>query len=252
MPVNKLLAALLIILLVTAVAIACYLVYRIIVKRREAAEPVTPAEEKEIVVEPIQRYIWDKDELAWVQASEPKPEEPSGKASPDSSAGVRQDPGKGVGAKPSSATAASTAQTQKQTTTTAPQSEQKAAARKQTLPMAGKKQPDEQESADLYSGTVELLISPPLSLTSVRRFNERLTQLRQTHKVEVMNVEQSRSEGITMQLYMRAPVKLVKILGSLPEVDTVSTGFNKFRGVKPEQPAVAKSSARRIIIRLKS
>jgi hypothetical protein len=124
-------------------------------------------------------------------------------------------------------------------------------AQKEIAPVKDKGSDDKQESLALYKGTVELVLSPPLTLTAVRRFNEHLTYLRHNHQVEILNLEQSRSKGIQIQLFIPTPIKLVKILQSLQEVDTVSDGHNKFNGINPERYSRVKPGLRRITVRFK-
>ena len=125
------------------------------------------------------------------------------------------------------------------------------AVQKQIAPIKDKGSDDKQESLALYKGTIELVLSPPLSLTAVRRLNEHLIHLRRTHNVEVLNLEQSRYEGIKIKLFLHTPIKLVKILQSLPEVDTVLDGFGKFNVMNPERDRGAKQSSKRITVKLK-
>jgi hypothetical protein len=69
-PLNTWLTILLTVAIIVAVGLACYLLFRIMVKRRGLAEPVTAVQAEKVTTEPSARYIWDKNKLAWVQAAE--------------------------------------------------------------------------------------------------------------------------------------------------------------------------------------
>ena len=70
-PIGTWLTPLLILTLLAAVGLACYLLFRTRLKRRKVAEPVTAVQTQKIEAEPRARYVWDSDKLAWVQATEP-------------------------------------------------------------------------------------------------------------------------------------------------------------------------------------
>ena len=70
-PLNTWLTALLILLVVVAVGMACYLLLRIMAKRRRLTKPVAAVQEDKVVAEPRLPYVWDKTKLSWVQAAKP-------------------------------------------------------------------------------------------------------------------------------------------------------------------------------------
>ena len=70
-PLNTWLTALLILLLVVALGMACYLLFRTMSKRRRLTKPVAAVQEDKVVAEPRLPYVWDKTKLAWVQAAKP-------------------------------------------------------------------------------------------------------------------------------------------------------------------------------------
>lgn len=87
---NTWLTILLTVAIIVAVGLVCYLLFRIMVKRRRLAEPVTAVQAEKIEPEPRARYIWDSDKLAWVQATEPTTGGSPQKVPVKSKAGVQQ------------------------------------------------------------------------------------------------------------------------------------------------------------------
>jgi hypothetical protein len=69
-PVNTWLITFLTILLIGAAGLACYLLFRIVVRRRKLKRNFTAVEKETAIEEPRAIYVWDKDKLAWVQAAE--------------------------------------------------------------------------------------------------------------------------------------------------------------------------------------
>jgi len=89
-PLSTWLTALLILLLVVAVGIACYLLFRTMAKRRRLTKPVAAVQADKIVAEPRLPYVWDKTKLAWVPALEPAPTRSPQEAPAKSAAKVQQ------------------------------------------------------------------------------------------------------------------------------------------------------------------
>jgi DNA-binding response OmpR family regulator len=67
----------------------------------------------------------------------------------------------------------------------------------------------------LYDGTVELAILPPVSLQQIVRLHE---QLRTFTEFKVLNLGGSADKGITIRLFVKTPIPLIKILGGFSEV----------------------------------
>lgn len=65
------LTMLLIIVLLADVGLAGYLLFRIMVRRRKVAEPVPAVQPERIAAEPVVKYVWDKNKLAWIHVPEP-------------------------------------------------------------------------------------------------------------------------------------------------------------------------------------
>ena len=74
-------------------------------------------------------------------------------------------------------------------------------------------------SAASYEGTVELAISPPVSLWQMLQLYEHLKAVSQ---LEVLDVGGSADEDVSLKLLLKAPTPLSKILWDLPEVEMVS------------------------------
>ena len=70
-PIGTWLTPLLILILVAAIELTCYLLFRMMVRRRKVAEPVKAVQPERIAAEPLLRYVWDKNKLAWVSVAEP-------------------------------------------------------------------------------------------------------------------------------------------------------------------------------------
>jgi len=71
----------------------------------------------------------------------------------------------------------------------------------------------------LYQGTVELAVPPPVGLNRMLQLHK---HLKQTPKLEVMNLGGSVDKGITIRLHLETPTPLLKILEDLDEVKNAS------------------------------
>lgn len=71
-------------------------------------------------------------------------------------------------------------------------------------------------SPALYSGTVEIVLPPLMSLHQMLQLHERL---RSISNVKVLNLGGSVDKGITIRLFLDADVPLIEILRKMPEVE---------------------------------
>jgi DNA-binding response OmpR family regulator len=71
-------------------------------------------------------------------------------------------------------------------------------------------------SIALYSGTVEIVLPPPMSLHQMLQLHERL---RSIPNVKVLNLGGSVDKGITIRLFLDSDVPLIEILRRMPEVE---------------------------------
>jgi len=74
-------------------------------------------------------------------------------------------------------------------------------------------------NADTYQGTVELAISPPVSLWQMLKLYEYLKTVSQ---LEVLDIDGSADKDVSLKLLLKAPTPLGKILWDLPDVEMVS------------------------------
>jgi hypothetical protein len=79
--------------------------------------------------------------------------------------------------------------------------------------------PRTNDAGDLFEGTVELTIVPPISLDRVLRLHKRL---RRIPEVKVLGTQGSAGRGMNIRLQLRARTRLLDILKRLPEVSDVS------------------------------
>ncbi len=106
--------------------------------------------------------------------------------------------------------------------------------------------PEQEENAVLYSGTVELSFSHDVSLHQVLRFYNTLKYVRQ---VDVVDVAGLVDKNVTIKLLLENPTPLVKILKVLPEVEEVSDGFQETENIVSGSQAGA-PPVRKIVIGL--
>jgi len=80
----------------------------------------------------------------------------------------------------------------------------------------GQEEVGEGGSPALYSGTVEIVLPPPMSLHQMLQLHERL---RSISNVKVLNLGGSVDKGITIRLFLGVDVPLIEILRKMPEVE---------------------------------
>jgi len=101
---------------------------------------------------------------------------------------------------------------------------------------------------DLFDGTVELALPPPVALDQMLQLHK---FLKETPHVDVLNLGGSVEKGITIRIVMDSPTPLLKIIGDLPEVGTISEEYPDAEKIVPSRQSGEAPSVRRIIITTK-
>jgi len=120
------------------------------------------------------------------------------------------------------------------------------------------KEPQEQHTSDpekteggnpdLFDGTVELALPPPVALDRMLQLHK---LLKEAPHVDVLNLGGSVEKGITIRIVMDSPTPLLKVIGDLPEVETVSEEYPDAEKIVPSRQSEEAPSIRRIIITTK-
>ena len=79
--------------------------------------------------------------------------------------------------------------------------------------------PENGRNEDLFKGTVELALPPPVALDRMLQLHK---HLKQTPHIDVLNLGGSVDKGITIRILMDSPIELVKVIQELDEVQDVS------------------------------
>jgi len=104
------------------------------------------------------------------------------------------------------------------------------------------------ENPDLFDGTVELALPPPVALDRMLQLHK---LLKEAPHVDVLNLGGSVEKGITIRIVMDSPTPLLKVIGDLPEVETVSEEYPDAEKIVPSRQSEDAPSIRRIIITTK-
>ena len=119
---------------------------------------------------------------------------------------------------------------------------------KQALLPSGREDEDKEETPELYDGTVELVIPPPIAPTRLLKFGR---QLRHTRQIRVVGLKGSLSQGIRIRLFLRTRIPLLKVLEAIPEVEKVSGELKKANEVHNPAQTRDELSAKSILVRIK-
>jgi vacuolar-type H+-ATPase subunit H len=119
---------------------------------------------------------------------------------------------------------------------------------KQTVPLSGQEGANEEGGLELYDGTVELVIPPPIAPDRLLKLGR---QLRHTRQIRVLNLKGSLVQGIRIRLLLRTPVPLIEILEAIPEVDKVSGDLKKANETNNPPQTRDELSAKSILVRIK-
>jgi hypothetical protein len=160
--------------------------------------------------QPISRYVWDSAKLAWVENTEPVNIKPQ------------------IGPPATSATrfnipvvvSAGTARQMEKDASILVTSQSEAVAQKEPVVLTGKK------AAELYDGSVRLLVTSPSGLGQVRKFIANLRGLRRSYMIGIRSARVSSRQSVAFELFLDRPTPLLEVLKRLPEVDTIVTRLN--------------------------
>ena len=119
---------------------------------------------------------------------------------------------------------------------------------KQALLPSGREDEDKEETPELYDGTVELVIPPPIAPTRLLKFGR---QLRHTRQIRVVGLKGSLSQGIRIRLFLRTRIPLLKLLEAIPEVEKVSGELKKADAAHNPAQTRDELSAKSILVRIK-
>lgn len=109
-------------------------------------------------------------------------------------------------------------------------------------------QEEEEGNPDLFTGTVELALPPPVILDRMLQLHK---HLKQTPHVDVLNLGGSVDKGITIRVLVQDPTPLLKVIGKLPEVDEASEELTDADKTVPGRQTGEETPIRRIIITTK-
>ena len=119
---------------------------------------------------------------------------------------------------------------------------------KQALLPSGHEGEEKEEISELYDGTVELVIPPPIAPTRLLKFGR---QLRHTRQIRVVGLKGSLSQGIRIRLFLRTRIPLLKVLEAIPEVEKVSGELKKANEVHNPAQTRDELTAKSILVVLK-
>jgi DNA-binding response OmpR family regulator len=114
----------------------------------------------------------------------------------------------------------------------------------QDQPQSNKEKTNIGEVLDLYNGTIELAILPPVSLQQVLQLHE---DLRPITQMNVLNLGGSVDKGITIRINVETPIPLLKMLRDLPEVEKASDELEELERIVPARQGEG-SKVRRIVV----
>jgi DNA-binding response OmpR family regulator len=118
-------------------------------------------------------------------------------------------------------------------------------AKQQTQPNSEEKT-KENEYFDLYDGTIELAMLPPVSLQQMLQVHQ---HLRHVQQMNVLNLGGSVDKGITIRVYLETPIPLLKILSDLPDVERASAESAEPESIIPTRQGES-PKVRRVVVTL--
>jgi CheY-like chemotaxis protein len=116
----------------------------------------------------------------------------------------------------------------------------------QEQPQSNKEKTNIEEALDLYSGTIELAILPPVSLQQVLQLHDDLRPITQMY---VLNLGGSVDKGITIRVNVETPIPLLKLLRELPEVEKAYDEMEEPERIVPARQGES-PKVRRIVVQL--
>jgi cell division septum initiation protein DivIVA len=119
---------------------------------------------------------------------------------------------------------------------------------KQAIPPSGQEGKGKEENSELYDGTIELVIPPPVAPTRLLKLAR---QLRRTRQISILNLDVSLAKGARIRLFLRTRIPLLKILEAIPEVEKVTGELKKASGAHNHPQTRDKLSAKSILVQIK-
>ncbi|MCJ7522135.1 MAG: ATP synthase F0 subunit B, partial [Dehalococcoidia bacterium] len=109
---------------------------------------------------------------------------------------------------------------------------------------------DEKEEGDteLFYGTIELALPPPVSLDRMLQLHK---HLKQTPNIDVLNLGGSVDKGITIRILTKSPVSLLKTIGELDEVNEITEELHDSQALVPGREGREENPIRRLIVTTK-
>jgi len=109
---------------------------------------------------------------------------------------------------------------------------------------------DETEEGDteLFYGTIELALPPPVALDRMLQLHK---HLKQTPDIDVLNLGGSVDKGITIRILTNSPVSLFKIIGELDEVNEITEELSDSQSLVPGRDGREENPIRRLIVTTK-
>jgi vacuolar-type H+-ATPase subunit H len=107
---------------------------------------------------------------------------------------------------------------------------------------------NKEKNTELYDGTVELVIPPPIAPTRLLKFGR---QLRHTSQIRFIGLGGSLTQGIRIRLFLRNRIPLFKVLEAIPEVQEVSGELKKTNTAHNFSQTRDELSVKNILVRLK-
>jgi hypothetical protein len=165
--------------------------------------------------QPISRYVWDNTKLAWVENTKPAKSKPP----------MGQPVMKSLKANVPVAAGAGVARQKAQDKAVKATAQSGVITQKQAAPIPVKEAASNDEVPMLCQGNFKLRVISPSGMGQLHKFSNDLAHLKRTHQIKVNNIEFPSSQSVCLELFLQRPIPLLKILKSLPEVDTVSDGL---------------------------
>ena len=107
---------------------------------------------------------------------------------------------------------------------------------------------EEKRDPDLFTGTVELALPPPVVLDRMLQLHK---HLKRTPNVDVLNLGGSVDKGITIRVFVQNPTPLLKVIGKLSEVEEASEELPDADKAVPGRETGEETPIRRIIVTTK-
>ncbi len=102
----------------------------------------------------------------------------------------------------------------------------------------------EEINSDLYAGSVEITLPPPVGLNQMLQLHR---HLKENPNVDVLSLTGSVDQGITIKVTVRIPTPLLKMIGELPEVRRAAEETSA-DGIGPVPQLPGQALLRKIIV----